>query len=164
MKMGQIVLEMKGIKKSFSGVYALSGIDFSLEQGEVHALLGENGAGKSTLIKIIAGAIEPDEGAKISFDDKTYSSMTPALSAENGVAVIYQDINLVTPMTVAENIATNKMLAEKNDIKCIIYSFISYVLKNRTIKPFKYMNIKFLFELWVKYNNDKQKNINYLRK
>ena len=57
--MGQTVLEMIGIKKSFSGIYALSGIDFSLELGEVHALLGENGVGKSTLIKSSAEFTSP---------------------------------------------------------------------------------------------------------
>ena len=98
------MLKLEHISKTYPGVRALKGVSLEFEQGEVHALLGENGAGKSTLIKIIAGAIEPDEGAIISFDDKVYSHMTPALSAENGVAVIYQDINLVTPMTVAENI------------------------------------------------------------
>lgn len=98
------MLKLEHISKTYPGVRALKDVSLEFEQGEVHALLGENGAGKSTLIKIIAGAIEPDEGAVISFDNKTYSRMTPALSAENGVAVIYQDINLVTPMTVAENI------------------------------------------------------------
>ena len=98
------MLRLEHITKTYPGVTALDNVSLEFKQGEIHALLGENGAGKSTLIKIIAGAIEPDEGAKISFDDKTYTHMTPALSAENGVAVIYQDINLVTPMTVAENI------------------------------------------------------------
>ena len=98
------MLKLEHITKTYPGVVALDDVSLSFQQGEVHALLGENGAGKSTLIKIVSGAIAPDAGGKICFDDKEYTQMTPALSAQNGVAVIYQDINLVTPMTVAENI------------------------------------------------------------
>ena len=98
------MLKLEHITKTYPGVTALDDVSLEFEQGEIHALLGENGAGKSTLIKIIAGAIAPDPGGIIDFDGRTYSRMTPSLSAENGVAVIYQDINLVTPMTVAENI------------------------------------------------------------
>lgn len=106
------MLKLEHISKTYPGVKALNDVSLTFEQGEVHALLGENGAGKSTLIKIIAGAISPDPGAVISFDDKTYSQMTPALSTENGVAVIYQDINLVTPMTVAENIFMGRKMGK----------------------------------------------------
>lgn len=98
------MLKLEHISKTYPGVLALNDVSLTFEQGEIHAILGENGAGKSTLIKIIAGAIMPDAGGAIRFDDKSFTHMTPALSAENGVAVIYQDINLVTPMTVAENI------------------------------------------------------------
>ena len=98
------MLKLEHITKTYPGVTALDDVSLEFEQGEIHALLGENGAGKSTLIKIIAGAIAPDPGGIIDFDGRIYSHMTPSLSAENGVAVIYQDINLVTPMTVAENI------------------------------------------------------------
>lgn len=97
------MLELKNITKTYPGVVALNNVSVTFEQGEVHAVMGENGAGKSTMIKIISGAINPDPGGEIIFDGKSYTQMTPALSAENGVAVIYQDINLVTPMTVAEN-------------------------------------------------------------
>ena len=102
------MLTLKNITKTYPGVVALNNVSMEFRQGEVHAILGENGAGKSTLIKIVAGAINPDPGGEIIFDEKSYSQMTPALSAENGVAVIYQDINLVTPMTVAENIFMGK--------------------------------------------------------
>ena len=98
------MLKLEHITKTYPGVVALNDVSLEFRPGEIHALLGENGAGKSTLIKIIAGAISPDPGGRIAFDERSYSQMTPALSAENGVAVIYQDINLVTPMTVAENI------------------------------------------------------------
>lgn len=106
------MLELKNITKTYPGVVALNNVSVSFEQGEVHAVMGENGAGKSTLIKIISGAINPDPGAQIIFDGKSYSQMTPALSAENGVAVIYQDINLVTPMTVAENMFMGRKMGK----------------------------------------------------
>lgn len=106
------MLELKNIRKTYPGVVALDGISVSFKQGEVHAVMGENGAGKSTLIKIISGAINPDPGAEIIFDGKSYPQMTPALSAENGVAVIYQDINLVTPMTVAENMFMGRKMGK----------------------------------------------------
>ena len=97
------MLILKNITKTYPGVVALNNVSMSVQDGEVHALLGENGAGKSTLIKIIAGAVEPDSGS-IGFDEKEFHKMTPQLSQENGVAVIYQELNLCAPLTVAENI------------------------------------------------------------
>lgn len=106
------MLKLEHITKTYPGVKALHDVSLGFEQGEVHALLGENGAGKSTLIKIIAGAIAPDAGGKIIFDDREYPQMTPALSAQNGVAVIYQDVNLVVNMTVAENIFMGRKMGK----------------------------------------------------
>lgn len=97
------MLKLKNITKTYPGVVALDDVSFEVHDGEVHALLGENGAGKSTLIKVIAGAIEPDSGV-IAFDDREFTRMTPHSALENGVAVIYQELNLCAPLTVAENI------------------------------------------------------------
>jgi len=97
------MLILKNIIKTYPGVVALNDVSMEFAEGEVHALLGENGAGKTTLIKIIAGAIQPDSGT-IAFGDQIYPHMTPNLAKENGVAVMYQDINLVQPLSVAENI------------------------------------------------------------
>lgn len=97
------MLILKNLTKTYPGVVALNDVSMEFKKGEVHALLGENGAGKTTLIKIIAGAIQPDSGM-IAFGDRIYRYMTPNLAKENGVAVIYQDINLVQPLSVAENI------------------------------------------------------------
>ncbi len=97
------MLTVTGITKTYPGVKALDHVTFSVQDGEVHALLGENGAGKSTLIKAIAGAITPDDGT-IAFDDRVYRQMTPQTAQAEGVAVIYQELNLCGPLSVAENI------------------------------------------------------------
>lgn len=97
------ILEIRGITKLYPGVTALKDVNLSFRRGEVHALCGENGAGKSTLIKIISGAVTPTSG-EIVIEGKVYSEMTPALSREKGVAVVYQEFTLVPVMTAAENI------------------------------------------------------------
>lgn len=97
------ILEVKNMTKTYPGVVALNNFSFEVRKGECHALIGENGAGKSTLIKAIAGAIQPDSG-KILFDGKEYDFMTPALSRQLGISVIYQEFNLCPSLSVAENI------------------------------------------------------------
>lgn len=97
------ILELKNIVKTYPGVVALNDVTIKVEEGEVHALVGENGAGKSTLIKTCTGAVIPDSG-EIIVDKKVFSSMTPKAAEENGIAVIYQEFNLVGELSVAENI------------------------------------------------------------
>jgi ribose transport system ATP-binding protein len=98
-----VVLSLKDITKRYPGVLALNHVSFDLQEGEVHALLGENGAGKSTLIKAVAGAIDLDGGI-ITVNGQDYPKMTPHLSRSLGIEVIYQEFNLVPTMSVAENI------------------------------------------------------------
>lgn len=98
-----MILELENISKIYPGVVALDEVSLQFEAGEVHALMGENGAGKSTLIKVIAGAITPN-GGKVKVGGNEYTKMSPKLAKDNGIAVIYQDINLIQPMSVAENI------------------------------------------------------------
>lgn len=97
------VLQLQHIRKTYPGVVALNDVSLEVRRGEIHALIGENGAGKSTLIKTCSGAVLPDSG-KIIVNGKAFSSMTPQLAAENGIAIIYQEFNLVGGLSVAENI------------------------------------------------------------
>ena len=94
---------MSGIVKSFPGVQALRSVDLTLGSGEVLALIGENGAGKSTLMKVLGGAQPCDEGV-IEIDGRTVALQTPQDSRQAGVAVIYQEFNLVPGLTAVENI------------------------------------------------------------
>ena len=97
------LLAMRGIVKSFPGVKALRGVDLSIHAGEVLALLGENGAGKSTLMKVLGGAYPADAGA-IRVDGRDVHFHSPQDSRAAGVAVIYQEFNLVPGLTACENI------------------------------------------------------------
>jgi ribose transport system ATP-binding protein len=97
------VLEMTGIRKAFPGVVALDGVDLTLHAGEVHMLLGENGAGKSTLMKILSGAYRKD-GGEIRINGNAVDIQSPRDALALGIRVIYQELNLVPQLSVAENI------------------------------------------------------------
>ncbi len=101
--MGSKLLEMKGVNKRFPGVYALKDVDFTLESGEVHALLGENGAGKSTLIKILGGIYSIDEG-KIFIEGNEVQIDNVKDAKSYGISIIHQEIVLVPYLSIAENI------------------------------------------------------------
>lgn len=100
----KVVLEMKGIHKSFPGVRALQGVDFSLCEGEIHALMGENGAGKSTLIKVLTGVYSKDEGQIfIKGSDNAAVIRSPQDAQRLGISTVYQEITLCPNLSVAEN-------------------------------------------------------------
>ncbi len=101
--MGDVILTMEGISKTFPGVRALDNVNFKLERGEVHALVGENGAGKSTLMKVLAGVYTKDTG-KIIFKGKEVEISTPRAAQHLGISMIHQELNLMPHLTVAQNI------------------------------------------------------------
>ena len=97
------ILRMTGINKSFPGVKALQDIDFDLNKGDVHALVGENGAGKSTLMKILSGLYRPDSG-EIVLKNQIMEHTDPRIMLGAGVSTIYQELNLIPYLSVAENV------------------------------------------------------------
>jgi len=101
--MSEPLLQLTGIVKEFPGVRALDGVDLTIRAGEVHCLLGQNGAGKSTLIKVLSGAHAVDEG-KIRMDGEPVSFSDPQAALDAGIATIYQELDLVDGLSVADNI------------------------------------------------------------
>jgi len=97
------VLRMSGISKAFPGVKALDGVDFRLFPGEVHALMGENGAGKSTLIKVLTGVYDIDQG-EIVLDGRPVRFAGPPQALQAGISTVYQEVNLCSNLSVAENV------------------------------------------------------------
>ncbi len=98
-----VLLEMKGIVKEFPGVKALKNVDFSLREGEIHALLGENGAGKSTLMKVLSGVYAKDAG-EIILAGQSVEFSGPREAQQLGIGIIHQELNMVPELTVMENI------------------------------------------------------------
>ncbi len=101
------LLELRGVGKSFPGVVALAGVDFSVRSGEVHALLGENGAGKSTLIKVLTGVHPADEGT-FRLGGRLIHPKSPREAEELGISTVYQEVNLIPTLSVAENITLGR--------------------------------------------------------
>ena len=98
-----IFLELRGVSKEFPGVKALKEVSFTINKGEVHALIGGNGAGKSTLMKILSGAYTKNAGTII-VDGQETEIGNPNVAEALGITIIYQELNLVQSLTVAENI------------------------------------------------------------
>ncbi len=101
--MGEVILTMKGIDKSFPGVHALDHVDLEVRKGEVHALMGENGAGKSTLMKVLTGIYSKDAGT-ITYEGKEVEFHNPREAQEAGIVIVHQELNMMNHLTVAQNI------------------------------------------------------------
>jgi ribose transport system ATP-binding protein len=98
-----VLLEARGVSKSFPGVKALDGVSISVRSGRLNALLGENGAGKSTLMNILAGVFPPDEG-EVLLAGRSVRFRSPREAQEAGISIIYQELNLIPNLSVAENV------------------------------------------------------------
>lgn len=101
--MGDVLLTMKGIDKSFPGVHALDHVDLEVRKGEVHALMGENGAGKSTLMKVLTGIYKKDSGT-ITYEGKEVEFHNTREAQDAGIVIVHQELNMLGHLTVAQNI------------------------------------------------------------
>ncbi|MCF0133550.1 MAG: sugar ABC transporter ATP-binding protein [Blautia sp.] len=131
--MGEVILTMNGIDKSFPGVHALDHVNLEIRKGEVHALMGENGAGKSTLMKVLTGIYTKDEGS-IVYEGREVEFSNPREAQAAGIVIVHQELNMMNHLTVAQNIFIGReMMSGKliNDAK----------MNEEAAKLFKQLNI-----------------------
>jgi ABC-type sugar transport system ATPase subunit len=129
------ILFAKNISKKFPGIIALNHVDFELYQGEVHALVGENGAGKSTFIKILSGVYSPDEG-ELLINEKPIRNFSPISLKNYGVATVFQELSLVSHLTIEQNIflgqeETSFGIIDKKKIRADTNKFLSMLRKHK---------------------------------
>jgi len=105
------IIQIQNITKSFPGVTALDQINLDIHEGEVHVLVGENGAGKSSLIKILCGIYQPDEGL-IRYQGRNYAPQNANDAIKAGIRVVYQELNLISYLSIAENIFFERLPAK----------------------------------------------------
>ncbi|MBB6049805.1 sugar ABC transporter ATP-binding protein [Armatimonas rosea] len=130
------LLRMEGIQKSFPGVLAIREGRLALEAGEIHALLGENGAGKSTLLKVLSGAHQPDAGT-IHLNGEQITIAGPRDATERGIAVIYQEFNLIPQLSVAENLFLGREKTKGGFITRADENAAAQALLTRLAAPFQ---------------------------
>jgi branched-chain amino acid transport system ATP-binding protein len=114
-RIGDVLLEMKGISLSFGGVKALTNISFNVREHEIRAIIGPNGAGKSSMLNVINGVYTPQEG-EITFDGANFSKMNSRRAAEMGIARTFQNLALFKGMSVLDNIMTGRNLRMKSGV------------------------------------------------
>lgn len=132
--MGEVILTMKDIDKSFVGVHALKSANLELKRGEVHALMGENGAGKSTLMKILTGIYSKDSGT-ILYEGKKVEFKNPKEAQNAGIVIVHQELNMMNHLTVAQNI----FIGRENMKGCLIDD---RKMNEEAAKLFDILNIK----------------------
>jgi len=132
---GSILLKAIGLSKEYMGTAALTGIDFSLEQGEIHTVLGLKGAGKSTLLRVLCGVVPADTGY-LEFIGKRYRNFSPSNARQIGLQTLYESHFLMQDLTVSENIFMGEYIANRA-------GFLNYKkLKEKTEEIFKLMGVE----------------------
>ncbi len=141
------IMELRNISKTFPGVKALSNMQLKLQEGEVHAVVGENGAGKSTMMKIITGVYHQDEGDIVLRGEVT-KMKDPNEAYAKGIAIIYQETSLFTEMTVLENMFLGHETTKK------LFGFIHYIdyksMRKRAKETFKKLGMDVDLDAYVK--------------
>ena len=103
------LLRMRGIRVRYGSLEALQGVDFDLDRGEIHALVGAHRAGKSTLVKLLSGAVRKQEG-EILFEGRKVEAFTPRSALRCGIGIVYQHLNVIPSLSAAENIFAGRLL------------------------------------------------------